>query len=108
MPYNHKQKPKNVDYFQVLKPLWQRIKKLFVNPKKKRGKGRRPADTRAVLNRIWYTMWTGCGWKAVKREWFGCQVVCYMNAFRHGIFAKIMKMMLKFYNKHRKIEWKWK
>jgi hypothetical protein len=51
MPNNHTEKPKNVDYFQVPKPLWKRVKKLF--PEAKKGsKGRPPVDNGAVLNGI--------------------------------------------------------
>ncbi|MEO1290091.1 MAG: transposase, partial [Chloroflexota bacterium] len=111
MPYKHKQKPKNVDYFQVPKALWKRIKKLFPEPLKKRGKGRSPADNRAVLNGIWYVLWTGCQWKAIKREWFGVASSVLHERFQtwqtSGLFEKIMKIMVKFYNKRRKIKWKW-
>jgi len=38
-----------------------------------------------------------------------CQVVCYMFQTwqGNGIFAKVMKLMVKFYDKRRKIKWKW-
>ena len=29
------------------------------------------ADDRAILNGIWYVLWTGCQWKALHRDWFG-------------------------------------
>ena len=111
MLYKHKQKPKNVDYFQVPKPLWKRIKKLFPPGRKKRTKGRPAADNRAVLNGIWYVLWTGCQWKAVKREWFGVASSVLHERFQtwqaRGLFARIMKRMVKFYNKRRRIQWKW-
>ena len=111
MHYKHKQKPKNVDYFQVPKALWKRIKKLFAEPKKKRGKGRPPANNRAVLNGIWYVLWTGCQWKAIKREWFGVASSVLHERFQtwqaNGLFEKIMRIMVKFYNKRRGIKWKW-
>ena len=111
MPTHHTEKPKNVDYFQVPKPLWKRIKKLLPKPPKKRERGRPPADNRAVINGIWYVMWTGCQWKAVHRDWFGVSSSVLHERFQTwrqaGIFAQIMKLMVKFYHKRRKIKWKW-
>lgn len=107
----HNQKPKNVDYFQVPKPLWKRIKKLFPKAPKQRQRGRPPADNRAVLNGIWYVLWTGCQWKAVHKDWFGVSSSVLHQRFQSwqqdGLFARIMKDMVKFYNKRRKIKWKW-
>ena len=58
MPKHNSEKPKNVDYFRVPKPLWKRIKKLFPAVPKKRGRGRPRVDNRAALNGIWYVLWT--------------------------------------------------
>ena len=80
---DHNEKPKNVDYFQVPKPLWKRIKKLLPKPPKKRERGR-PADNRAVMNGIWYVLWTGCQWKAVHKDWFGVSAVCCTSDFKPG------------------------
>src|SRR5690606_6567802 len=108
---NHIEKPKNVDYFQVPKQLWKRIKKLLPKPTKHKRRGRPPADNRAVLNGIWYVMWTGCQWKAVHKDWFGVSSRVLHERFQtwqqSGIFARIMKRMVKFYNQQRKINWKW-
>jgi len=111
MSIDHIEKPKNVDYFQVPNPLWKKIKKLFPKAPKERRRGRPPADSRAVLNGIWYVLWTGCQWKAVKRGWFGVSSSVLHERFQtwqqQGIFVRIMKIMVKFYNKRRKIKWKW-
>lgn len=93
------------------RPLWRRIRRLLPKePPKPRG-GRPRADTRAVLNGIWYVQWTGCQWKAVKKEWFG---VCsstlhdyFQDWQRRGIFLKIMVMMLRFYARRQGIRWLW-
>lgn len=102
-------KPKNVDYFCVPKALWRRFKKLI--PKVKRKVGRPRANDRAILNGIWYVLWTGCQWKAVHKSWFGvCSSVLHQR-FQHwqqsGLFAKLMQSMVKFYRKKREIKWKW-
>jgi transposase len=111
MTENDTEKPKNVDYFQVPRPLWKRIKKLFRKSPKQRGRGRPPADNRAALNGIWYVLWTGCQWKAVHKDWFGVSSSVLHERFQtwqqNGIFAQMMKLMVKFYDKRRKIKWKW-
>jgi transposase len=111
MSKDHIEKPKNVDYFQIPKPLWKQIKKLFPKPAKKSGRGRPRADNRAVLNGIWYSLWTGCQWKAVHKDWLGVSSSVLHERFQtwqqNGIFARIMKLMVQFYNKRRTIKWKW-
>jgi len=111
MDTNDNEKPKNVDYFRVPKPMWKRIKKLFPKPAKKRGPGRPTADNRAVLNGIWYVLWTGCQWKAVHRDWFGVSSSVLHQRFQtwqqQGLIVKIMQIMVRFYDKRRQIKWKW-
>lgn len=111
MNNNATAKPKNVDYFQVPEPLWQRIRRLLPKEPPKPKGGRPRADAQAILNGIWYVQWTGCQWKAVHRDWFG---VCsstlherFQDWQRRGIFLKIMVMMLKFYARQRGIQWLW-
>jgi putative transposase len=102
------QKPKNVDYFHVPRPLWRKIKKVL--PKANKG-GRPAADNRAVLNGSWYVLWTGCQWKAIHKDWFGVCSSTLHERFqtwqRQGVFAAIMRIMVKFYAKQRHIKWKW-
>jgi putative transposase len=111
MSNNSTQKPKNVDYFHVPRPLWRKIRKVLPKPPKKRGPGRPPADNRAVLHGIWYVLWTGCQWKAVHKDWFGVCSSTLHERFqtwqRQGVFAQIMRIMVKFYAKKRTIKWKW-
>ena len=106
-------KPKNVDYFRVPRPLWRKVKKCLPKPKgkqKKRG-GRPRCCDRAVINAIWYILWTGCQWKALRRDWFGVSssvVHARFQSWREaGVFAAMMRRLAKFYGKKRKIKWKW-
>ena len=64
-------KPQNVNYHRVPRALWRRIKKHLPKTQKRRGPGRPRIDNRAVINGIWYVLWTGSQWKAVHRDWFG-------------------------------------
>lgn len=108
MSQKHNIKPKQVDYFAVPKPLWKRIKHLFPEPSKR---GRPPVHDRWALNAIWYVLWTGCQWKALKREWFGVSSSTAHAKLQlwqeSGIFDGIMTEMVKFYHKRRKIRWQW-
>ena len=106
-------KPKNVDYFQVPRPLWRKIKKCLPKTKgkqKKRG-GRPRCCDRAVISAIWYVLWTGCQWKALHRDWFGVSasvVHARFQAWREvGVFARMMQRLVKFYARRRKVKWKW-
>jgi putative transposase len=104
-------KPANVDYFRVPRPLWRKIKRLLPKPPAHRGPGRPPADTRAIVNGIWYVLWTGCQWKAVHRSWFGVASSVIHDRFQkwqhEGRFAKMMEVLLRFYNRTRRIQWDW-
>lgn len=104
-------KPKNVDYFRVPRPLWRKIRKVLPQAPKKRRPGRPRADNRAVLNGIWYVLWTGCQWKAVHKDWFGVSSSVLHERFqtwqRQGRFDQIMRIMVQFYAKKRRIKWKW-
>jgi len=104
-------KPKTVNYFEVPPKMWKKIKKLFPKLPKKRGPGRPRADNRAVLNGIWYVLWTGCQWKAVPKVLFGVCSSTLHNRFQEwqctGLFAKIMRIMAKYYARQHNIGWRW-
>ena len=109
MRNNATRKLPKVDYVAVPKGLWRRFKKLI--PKRKAKVGRPAACNRAILNGIWYVLWTGCQWKAVHKNWFGvCSSVLHQRFQQwqqSGLFAKLMRVMAKFYAKKRRIKWKW-
>jgi len=105
---------RKVDYFRLPRPLWRKVKKCL--PRKKRWKtrrgGRPRASDRAVVNGIWYVLWSGCQWKAVHRDWFGVSSSVIHERFqkwtRMGLFEKLMKRMAEYYAKERGgIGWKW-
>jgi putative transposase len=105
---------RRVDYFNLPRPLWRKLKKCL--PKNKRQvstKGGRPrASDRAVINAIWYVLWTGCQWKALHRDWFGVSSSVVHERFqkwrRMGIFEKLMKRMAEYYAREcGGIGWMW-
>lgn len=102
-------KPKNVDYYQVPRPLWRCARRLLPPSRPHPKGGRPPADNRAVLNGIWYVLWTGCQWKAVHRDWFGVCSSTLHQRFqewqRTGVFLKLLQLMVRFYGRQRGIQW---
>ena len=63
---------RKVDYFHLPRPLWRKLKKCLPKQTKMTRRGGRPrASDRAVVNAIWYVLWTGCQWKALHKDWFG-------------------------------------
>ena len=106
-------KPKNVDYFYMPRPVWRKVKKCLPKhkPKPKKRGGRPRCPDRAVVNAIWYVLWTGCQWKALHRDWFGVSSTVVHARFQlwceAGVFAKLMQALAKFYAKKRNIKWKW-
>jgi putative transposase len=101
-----------VDYFRLPRPLWRKIKKHL--PKARTSsRGDRPrVSNRAVIDAIWYVLWSGCQWKAVHRAWFGVSSSVVHERFqswrRMGIFEKLMRRMLEHYAKERGgVGWRW-
>jgi putative transposase len=105
---------RRVDYFNLPRPLWRKLKKCLPKNKRKMStKGGRPrASDRAIINAIWYVLWTGCQWKALHRDWFGVSSSVVHERFqswrRMGVFEKLMKRMAEYYaREHGGIGWKW-
>ncbi len=66
-------------------------------------------DNRAVMNGSWYVLWTGCQWKAIRREWFGVCSSTVHQRFqawqRSGVFLKLMTLLVRFYARRHGIQW---
>ena len=104
-------KPATPNYFCVPRPLWRKVKKRLPKRKKLRGRGRPFIEDRAVLNGIWYVLWTGCQWKAIHKSWFGVSASGLHQRFqlwqRLGVFKHLMRSSAKVYGKKRHIKWRW-
>lgn len=104
-------KPKRVNYFRVPRPLWRLIKKHLPKAKPTGGRGRPPIENRLVVNGLWYVLWTGCQWKAVKREWFGVSSSVLHERFQtwqqQGIWDRVVQALVRFYARRRHIRWTW-
>jgi putative transposase len=108
---NDSEKPQNVDYFQVPRALWRRLRRVLPKEPKRKGPGRKRANNRKVINGIWYVLWTGCQWKAVHRAWFGVCSTTIHDRFQEwqqrGVFDKLMRELAAFYDQRRGIAWTW-
>jgi putative transposase len=104
---------RQVDYFRLPRPLWRKVKKCLPRNKKKSKQGGRPrVSDRAVVNAIWYVLWTGCQWKAIHRDWFGVSSSVVHERFqrwrRTGVFEKLMRRMVEYYARERGgVGWGW-
>ena len=104
---------KSVDYFRLPRPLWRKLKKCLPNKRNNTRRGGRPrASDRAVMDAIWYVLWSGCQWKAVHRDWFGVSSSVIHERFQRwtkmGLFEKLMKWMVEYYARERGgIGWRW-
>jgi putative transposase len=93
----------SVDYFRLPRALWRKLKKCLPKQRKKSGRrgGRPRVSDRAVVNGIWYVLWTGCQWKAVHRDWFGVSSSVLHERFqawqKTGVFENLMKRMVEYY-----------
>jgi len=91
--------------------LWRKLKKHLPNLSKQKGPGRPRVQDRDVLNGIWFVLWTGCQWKAVKQEWFRVSSSTLHERFqtwtKEGIFDKLFKIIVRFYARKKHIRWKW-
>jgi transposase len=56
-------------------------------------------------------MWTGCQWKAVKREWFGVSSSVLHERFQtwqeEGRWERIMRRVARYYARERRTAWQW-
>lgn len=110
MRKNHNIKPRVVSYSKVPGKLWRKMKKHL--PKDRyAGFGRPRVRNRSIMNGIWYVLWTGCQWKSIERTWFGVSSSVLHERFQtwgqQGYFAKMLKAILRYYGRTKRIQWKW-
>jgi putative transposase len=98
-------------YWEVPRGLWRLVKKWLPSSKRTGKAGRPRAENRGVLNGIWYVLWTGCQWKAIHKKWFGvCSTTIharFQEWQRAGVFRRMMRALVRYYHRQRRIGWKW-
>lgn len=104
-------KVRKVNYHVMPRNLWRKLKKHLPKAAKQPGPGRPRVNDRDVVNGIWYVLWSGCQWKAVKREWFNVSSSTLHERFQQwtkdGLFDKLFQIIVRFYARERRIAWQW-
>ncbi|ULH27828.1 IS5 family transposase (plasmid) [Leptospira weilii] len=96
-------------YSEIPEGLWKQIAPLIPKEKSKPKGGRNRVPTRVVMAGIIYRMKTGCQWRAIPND-FGSGQTChrrFQEWERAGVFKKIYKSILKYYDVKNKIAWDW-
>ena len=104
--------------WEITDEFWEEVKNLI--PEKQRdpnkeykraaGAGRKPMESRKVLEAIFYVLRTGIQWKALPKEKFGASssIHRYFMAWcKAGVFENMWKLGLERYNEIQGIDWEW-
>ncbi len=89
--------------------FWRYIQPLLPKYKRSPYGGRPRVNLREVMNGIYYVLRTGCQWKAVPSYYgSGSTVHRYFQEWtQRGVFGTLWKRMLRRYDAHRGIAWRW-
>jgi putative transposase len=90
--------------------LWERIERILPCEKKKGSVGRPALPARQVVNGLLFVLRSGCQWKGLKKEWYGASSSLhkYFQEWNEsGVWKKIYRLMVMYYQKKRRIRWKW-
>ncbi|EMF81742.1 hypothetical protein LEP1GSC188_2275 [Leptospira weilii serovar Topaz str. LT2116] len=96
-------------YSEIPDKLWQKIERLIAKENANPQGGRNRVSARVVIAGILYRMKTGCQWRAIPND-FGSGQTChrrFQEWERAGVFKKISKSILKYYDIKNKIAWDW-
>ena len=90
--------------------LWNQIKQVLPREKRKCSVGRPALPNRQVVNGIWFVLRSGCQWKGLKKEWYGASSSLhkrFQERNESGLWKKIYRLIVKYYQKKGRIRWKW-
>ena len=62
------------------------------------------------MNGILHVLRTGGQWESLKTEWFGASSSIhtrYQEWCRTGVFKKVFKLMVEYYHRRKRIQWRW-
>jgi transposase len=89
--------------------LWAKFQLVLPPEKPAHTRGRSIVPYRQVMNGILYKLRTGCQWKAIP-DTFGSGSTChrrFQEWEQAGIFAKLLRLLLQWYDRVRGIAWNW-
>jgi len=89
--------------------VWEQVQRHFPKERAKPLGGRPRVSDRVVLAAIVYRLRTGCQWKALPAQ-FSSGSTCHLRFqqwVKAGVFEKIFRELVRFYDNRRGIQWKW-
>jgi putative transposase len=89
--------------------LWAKFQCVLPPEKPVHTRGRSIVPYRRVMNGILYKLRTGCQWQAIPNI-FGSGSTCHRRFqawVQAGLFAKLMRLLLQWYDRVRGIAWNW-
>ena len=104
--------------WEITDEFWEEVKDIIPEKgrnsnkeyKRAAGGGRKPMDSRKILEAIFYVLRTGIQWKALPKEKFGASssIHRYFTAWcEAGVFENMWKAGLERYNEIQGIDWEW-
>lgn len=90
--------------------LWNQIQGVLPPEKRKGSIGRPALPNRQVVNGILFVLRSGCQWKGLKKDWYGASSSLhkrFQEWNESGLWKKIYRLIVKYYQKKRRIKWKW-
>lgn len=107
-----------VQSWEVSDALWKKVEPSIPRPsrdsnkkyKRAAGGGRKPLPYRQVFEGIVYVLRTGCHWKALPKERFGCPSAIhryFLEWARSGFFLGLWRAGLTDYDELHGIAWDW-
>jgi putative transposase len=107
-----------IQSWEVSDALWEKVESLIPRPsrdpdkeyKRGPGGGRKPLPYRQVFEGIVYVLRTGCQWKALPKERFGCASAIhryFLEWAQAGFFLALWRAGLTDYDELLGIAWDW-
>lgn len=90
--------------------LWNQIKQVLPREKGKSNVGLPTQPNCQVLNGILFVLRSSCQWKGLKKECHGASSSLYkwfQEWNKPGLWKKIYRLIVKYNQKKRRIQWKW-
>jgi putative transposase len=96
--------------WEVADEMWTKIEAALPPGKPVGSVGRPALSNRRVYDGVVYVLRTGCQWKSLKTSWFGAasSIHARFQSWREqGVWLRVFRMMLRYYNRMRRIQWNW-
>lgn len=106
-----KQKPAQPNFWRMPATLWRLAKRELPKEPKERRRGRPRIPNRNVMNGLWFVLWTGVQWGAIRRDWFGVSKSVLHERLQtwqqEGRWERILRRIVRYYHRQCHIAWRW-